>query len=141
MFDLSNINWLECEEFALGNLIKEVCNYWKKHRNANNEDITTSDLAKYFKLSGTTIRKYLKYGTELGWCKYNTKEESRHGKKLGGKTKSKPVLQFTLDGEFIKTYPSAKEAERQTGINRTSISYCCNGKLKTAGGFIWKFAE
>ena len=139
MLDLSNINWLECEEFALGNLIKEVCNYWNKHRNVDNEDITTSDLTKYFKLSGVTIRKYLKYGTELGWCKYNTKEEARRNGKLNSKHRCKPVSQF-LEGEFIKTYPSARIAEKQTGINHVSIGNCCRGEQKTAGGFVWKFA-
>ena len=92
MLDLSHIDWLECEEFALGNLIKEVCNYWNKHRNINKEDITTSDLTKYFKLSIVTIRKYLKYGTELGWCKYNTKEEARRNGKLNSERRCKRLI-------------------------------------------------
>lgn len=27
------------------------------------------------------------------------------------------------------------------GINRGNISQCCKGKLKSAGGFIWKYIE
>lgn len=38
-------------------------------------------------------------------------------------------------------YKSVNEAERQTGINQSSISKACCGKLKTAGGYCWKFVE
>lgn len=36
-------------------------------------------------------------------------------------------------------YESARVAQRQTGINQSSISKVCNDKLKTAGGLHWKF--
>ena len=32
-----------------------------------------------------------------------------------------------------------KEAQRETGINNTAISKCCNHKCETAGGFHWEF--
>lgn len=32
-------------------------------------------------------------------------------------------------------YPSAKQAQQQTGILRTSITNCLHGRSKTAGGF------
>jgi group I intron endonuclease len=55
---------------------------------------------------------------------------------------SKPVDQYSLNGDFIKTYVSTKEAKRQTKINHGAISSCCNPKKtshKTAGGYIWKW--
>jgi hypothetical protein len=52
--------------------------------------------------------------------------------------KIKKIDKFTLDGEFIETYESTKHAS-EGGIPSSSISKCCNGKLKTAGGFVWKF--
>lgn len=52
---------------------------------------------------------------------------------------SKPVAQYTLDDVLIKTYPSTKEAERQTGIDSGSISRCCNGVLHKSGGYHWKY--
>ena len=52
---------------------------------------------------------------------------------------SKPVLQFAKDGEFIAEYFGAREAAKQTGICPSSIIECCNGKRKSAGGFIWKY--
>lgn len=38
-------------------------------------------------------------------------------------------------------YESLSEAARQTGICLSSISKCCNGKRKTAGGFHWEFVD
>lgn len=52
-----------------------------------------------------------------------------------------PVDQFTLEGEFIATYESAREAGRQTGIHSPNIIQCCRKIYRTAGGFKWEFAS
>ena len=54
---------------------------------------------------------------------------------------SKPVLQFSLAGEFLNEYPSIKEAAVKTGIIKQNISSNLTGKYKTAGGFIWKYKD
>ena len=64
------------------------------------------------------------------------------GKKYGainGKKCSIPILQLTKDGEFVKEWPSAREAERQLGIAQSHICACLKGRLKFAGGFIWRY--
>ena len=43
-------------------------------------------------------------------------------------------------GELLATFPSLMEARRVTGINQSHISECCNDKLKSAGGYIWRYA-
>ena len=53
---------------------------------------------------------------------------------------SKPVDQYTIDGQFVKRWSSAAEIEKELGIYNSSISKCCKGKYKSTGGFIWKFA-
>lgn len=74
-----------------------------------------------------------------------TKEKlSKHfkGKWLGEKSPcSKPVLQFTKDGTFVKRWANAGEAERAGVALRCNISKCCKGyaNCKTAGGYVWKF--
>jgi len=55
------------------------------------------------------------------------------------KYKSISVSQYTLDMEFVGEYSSTMDAERQTGVDHSHISACCKGKLKTAGGYIWKY--
>lgn len=54
---------------------------------------------------------------------------------------SKKVLQFSLKGDFIKEFVSTKEIERELGFDNSHIGKCCNGKLKTAYGFLWRYAE
>ena len=53
---------------------------------------------------------------------------------------AKKILQFTKSGEFIKEWPSVKEASRQLGIAQSSICRCCLGKCKSAGGYVWRYA-
>jgi len=70
---------------------------------------------------------------------YNTNSSSNNSLRHLNTKHSKPVLQFSKTGELIATYPSAAEAERNTGINYSSISMCCSGLRKTAGGYHWEF--
>ena len=66
------------------------------------------------------------------------------GKKTGainGKKNSISILQFAKDGTFVKEWPSAHEAERQLGILHSSICNCLKGRLKSAGGFVWRYAH
>lgn len=52
----------------------------------------------------------------------------------------KPVLQYSLDGELIKEWPSATDAEiALSGKFTGAITRCIHGKSKTSHGFIWSF--
>ena len=51
---------------------------------------------------------------------------------------SKSVLQFSLNGEFIKRYHSIRQAGREANINSGHICQCCLGRQNTAGGFNWE---
>lgn len=55
------------------------------------------------------------------------------------KQNNKFVMQYDKDMNLICEYPSVRFAERKTNINRSNIIKCCNGKYKSAGGFIWKY--
>ena len=61
-------------------------------------------------------------------------------KKAIGEANSRKIIQFTKSGEFIKEWQSATEASRRLGIAQQNICSCCNGKLKSAGGYVWKYA-
>ena len=52
-----------------------------------------------------------------------------------------PITQYDINGNYIAKYKSSKEAYRILNINYSHINECCNGKRKSAGGFIWKFKE
>lgn len=51
----------------------------------------------------------------------------------------KEVNCFSLNGNFIRSYKSIAEAAQNLGINGSSISMCCKGKLKTTGKLIFKY--
>ena len=65
---------------------------------------------------------------------------SESTKKAMSEAHSKKILQFTKSGEFIKEWPSAKEAFHKLGIAHSNICRSCNGIRKSAGGYIWKYA-
>lgn len=58
-----------------------------------------------------------------------------------GKHKGKPVLQYTMAGEFVKRWEKALDATKELGIDQSTIGRCCKGKQKTAGGYIWKYGS
>ena len=64
-----------------------------------------------------------------------------HKKKISESKGVNGILQFSKEGEFIAEYPSIIEASRQTGCNKGNICKCCKEKLKSAGGFIWRYAS
>lgn len=61
--------------------------------------------------------------------------EAIKGKLINRKDQSKKVLCV----ETGKVFESTWDAHRKTGINQGNISSACNGKLKTASGFHWRF--
>lgn len=52
---------------------------------------------------------------------------------------SKPVIQYSLQEEFIREFPSATEAENALNGKGSHIGCCCLGKRKTAYGYIWRY--
>lgn len=54
---------------------------------------------------------------------------------------SKPIAQFTREGEFIRTWKSASECHRATGITISNIREVAKGRRNTAGGFVFKEVE
>jgi len=58
-----------------------------------------------------------------------------------GKKQNKPVLQYSINGDFIREWVCIKVAAKAIDIDRSAISRVCNKKPKchTAKGFIWKF--
>lgn len=78
---------------------------------------------------------------KIDHCKNHYKE--KQGKMTEGTKKvlSKPIVQYTLDGEFVAEYPSAMEAERQTGMFNSYINACLRGRKEKAYNFVWKYKE
>jgi len=135
LFDLNNIDWLQCHKFALINLVKIACDLW------NDGIKNTIEISKIIKLNSNTIARYLKNGAELGWCDYDPKEEMIINGKINGKRNGKPIIQLSLIGEYISEFESATEVEKKLNISHSLISRCCLRKIKTAYGFNWMFKK
>lgn len=50
------------------------------------------------------------------------------------------VVQMDSSGCVMRVFNSIADAGRQ-GYDRASITYCCQGKRKTTGGYKWKYYE
>jgi hypothetical protein len=62
--------------------------------------------------------------------------------KLKGKSKPKQykaVVCLSLKDEYIADYESINMAAEITKLNASSISKVCRGKMKSTGGYKWKF--
>lgn len=77
----------------------------------------------------------------LEWCspKYN----SNYGTRITRKAQStkKKVLQFDLNGIFIKEWESAVDIQKETGFGKGSIGRCCRNQQYQAYGYIWRYAN
>ena len=76
--------------------------------------------------------------SNLEWC--TVRENLIHGtrtKRVAEKLSQK-VIQLDLNDNVLNEFESMVQAGQETGVSRSNISSCCNGKLKSAGGFKWR---
>ena len=68
-------------------------------------------------------------------------EKYKNHSKIMTEINGRKVSQYSLTGEFIKTYDSIKIAGIQTNGSFKAIGHVLRGRKKTSGGFIWKYAD
>ena len=135
LLDLRDIEWIDIAIKSQKSLLLSVCDFY------NNNDVTSGDLARIFKLAPVTVRRYLNEGKKLGICTYD--KVSKKNKLLSNRHHSKQVVQLN-NGVCINTFISAREAARQLfndAEKGNSISNCCRGKNKTSNGYKWMYKE
>lgn len=74
------------------------------------------------------------------WSAKNATEQREHFRQMysGGNSAVAKCVMCTETGMM---YPTIREAARSLGIDETTISRCCRGQRKTAGGWHWEYAE
>lgn len=129
--DLSLVIWEDVFLFCTNSIVMDVIFAW------NNKNKQITEIAKEFKVNRNTVSRYLKIGSTVGLCDY----DSKISKDNSIDKMKKEVIQLGKNGEFINKFESLSEASKQTNINKQNISKCCLGKnnVKYAGGFIWKY--
>jgi group I intron endonuclease len=83
----------------------------------------SESVTKYFKENGANVNNYKNH------CD------------IMAKASGKPVVQYNLDMTFVAQYKSIAEAGRLSSVKKSSIQKAASKPNKTAGGYIWKYAE
>ncbi len=128
--ELIDSHWTPILQYDIhGNFIKE----WRsiiqaaKETNSNHDSITGACVGRN-KTAGGFVWKYK--NNNLYFDKISPEFDSR----------KRPVIQFDLDGNFIKEWDSATSAAKDLNINRKYIFLICNGQNKRkTKKFIWKW--
>ena len=129
LFDLKSVDWKYIIEKSMGSLIKDVCNNWN-----NNSEITLSELSKRYHVHTTTIRKYLKIGNKLNWCKFDelvSKTAHYDNPNLNDAPDlSRPIYCKTIDVYFKSIGLCSKNSEKLFNryIGSSTIRFLLSGK-------------
>ena len=119
---IEDIDWDECNTFALSNLCKTICDYKNK-----NPKSTAREIAKIFHISGTTVASYLHIGNEIGLCHYN------------GLYKR---IKMSKNNESVGIFNSASDIvkdKRFFDFSIACIGAVCRGKRKTYNGYNFEY--
>lgn len=73
--------------------------------------------------------------------KYKGEKCYLYGKLRGEHPRSRPILQFSKDGEFIREWDCIRSASYELKIDGSAISKCCRGKLIQTNGYKWKYKD
>lgn len=68
-------------------------------------------------------------------------ENVAHTFVTGRKIYRRPVVQYARNMDVLACWDSIREAAHFLKISEHNINSCCNFKLPTAGGFIWRYNE
>lgn len=109
--------------------------YGKKHSDETKQKMRDN----HARLSG---KDHPMYGhkhsdeTKSEWSK------KRRGKNLyGDNPKARAVVQYDKDMNYIDKFSTLKEASEKTGCHYSNISSCCSRRIKSCGGYIWRYAD
>lgn len=92
------------------------------------------DISKDYNINTSTIWDIYNHKT---WIHLTENIVFPKYEKASGRT-NKPINQYDLDGNFIATYKSAREVEKEIGISYKNISRYCNG-IRNHKQYIFKF--
>ena len=74
----------------------------------------------------------------LEWCtaSYNIKEAYRLNL-----SKTRKVIQYNLNGDFIKLWSSIANASKSLNLDTSAIVKCCKGKRNRVGNYLWRYND
>jgi hypothetical protein len=75
----------------------------------------------------------------LEWASHSEQNYKENKKTYTSRGKS--VIQYDLEGNFIKKWDKITDAAKELNIIQSNICCAASEKTKTSGGFIWKYCE
>ena len=115
---------------------------WKKGENRSEETKTKMRKKKIGDHSSKIKKIFLNMSEEEKNLRSLKLSNSLKYKKKPTKfieSKSIPIIQYDLEGNFIKEWLSAKIASRELNISDSGINQCLKNKNKTSKGYVWKY--
>lgn len=129
-------------KYGIEDLKFSIIEEYEKDRLTEREQYYLDTLNPYF--NGTKFAINIQGSIKDEECR-NKIRQKIIGLKRSEETKIKlknffsiPVLQYDKSGNFIREFSSGKEAGKFFKISYGHIGECCNGNIKTAGGYIWR---
>lgn len=77
----------------------------------------------------------------LEWCTNSENQIHAYKNKLEKPRYQRIIEQYDLEGNYIRTFEYIRDAGKSLNIDESSIAKCCRGKRKSAGNYIWKYAN
>lgn len=116
---------------------KRSAMYGKHHSKETKEKIRNKALGRKMP------EEFKRAASEYWTGKRKGENNPMYGRRGGDNPQAKSVLQFDVEGTFLRKWKSAKDAQKELGIKAPNIVDCCKHKKyhKTAGGFIWRYSE
>lgn len=123
IFELEKVDIIKCQNDITANIVRQVCEQFR-----DTPGIMIKDLSSNFHVSKTTIMKYLKVGSKIGWCTY-----------IAGDLYYAKVIVLDAFNNIIGRYDSISECARRlseiynikffsSNISRAcQMGYSCNG--------------
>lgn len=115
LFDISNIDWEKCDQYAISNLANIAIDMW-------NQGMTTRSIAKQLGLTKITVIKYLKNANDNGKCVYDA-----HDEMIKSNTRDSVKVISLKDG---KEFNSIKECAAFYGMSRSTVRNNTKGLFK-----------
>ena len=78
-----------------------------------------------------------KIGTQASQETKNKMSQQRQGK---NNYDVKPIVQLTMDGEFIRDWEYLRQAAKELNISESGICQCCRKQQRFAKGYRWMYA-
>lgn len=112
-------------------------NYGKPRSDETKKKIGDAQRGEKAHWYGATGDKNPNYGNH----KLAGENNPMYGKTNEKNPRARKVVQLTKDGQFIKEWQCIKVAGTELCICATNIVMCCRKIYKSAGGFVWMYAD